>query len=239
MKSVAQTEYAAYPELYSEYVDANEGITDNNYFYVASLYRLGTAQAAQFQSGDQTGAAWHWGSKCAPTPSDATTISAVTSISCDSSATAANNVLADMPRNYDDGNNAFGDLYNWYAATAELGKFSTKGTVSDSLCPSGWKLPINSDEQTTALSWLGLLGGSYGLSNLDGLIIKKLPLSFALSGAYNLRTGVRLRNEGGRWWAATPVDTSSRALDLTPPQIYFQSFSSKATGYAVRCVLSI
>lgn len=46
-----------------------------------------------------------------------------------------------------------GYLYNWYAATAGTGTYttSTYGTnVSGSICPTGWRLPSGSSDGSTA-----------------------------------------------------------------------------------------
>ena len=48
--------------LQSSCPSVTPGVT-GNYFSIASAERLGTAQAAQFQSGNQTGNDWHWGSR--------------------------------------------------------------------------------------------------------------------------------------------------------------------------------
>ena len=64
MRTLAESLYTANPSTYAQYLDEGEtGVTQNNYFRIASLERLGTAQDAQFQSGDQYGSSWHWGSK--------------------------------------------------------------------------------------------------------------------------------------------------------------------------------
>lgn len=63
MRTLAEEEYANNPSAYAAYIDANEGVTQDNYFYVASLYRLGTAQAAQFQEEEQQGHDYHWASR--------------------------------------------------------------------------------------------------------------------------------------------------------------------------------
>ncbi|MBQ3348505.1 hypothetical protein IJJ39_02065 [Candidatus Saccharibacteria bacterium] len=251
MKSVAQTEYAAHPELYSDYVDPSTGITDDNYFYVASLYRLGTAQAAQFQSGNQTGAAWHWASRLNEAgdilrsedgnQTVANADSGYNTWHQDGGVWLENNSRSDMPRSYHDGNNAYGDYYNWYAATAESGHFSTTGTVHDSLCPKGWQLP-NGGGTTTTKSWQGLLFGSYGLdsSAASSKAMRENPLSFAFTGLYDLANG-SLSNRGsyGYWRSATAASASNvRNLALNSSIVNPQYSYSKPHGFTVRCLLA-
>ena len=235
-----------------QYADITS-VTQENYFSVVSQDRLGIAQSAQFQSGNQTGTAWNWGSRLNE--------AGETLYSTDGNQTAANadaglntwhqgsgvwienNSRSDMPRSYHNGNNTYGDYYNWYSATAETGKFSTPGgtTVSDSLCPKGWNLPINGGT-TTEKSWQGLLYGSYGLDNsaASSQTMRKAPLSLALSGYYNLVNG-SLDNRGslGYWWSATATSASdARNLYFDSSAVAPQTNVNKPDGFSVRCVQS-
>ena len=55
-----------------------------------------------------------------------------------------------------------GTYYNWQAATAGTGtKSVTSGTMTDSICPAGWQLPVNGDSSTDK-SWAKLINGTYG-----------------------------------------------------------------------------
>ena len=62
----------------SKLPEGETAVTQENYFRIVSKERLGTEQAVQFQSGDQYGAGWHWGSKC---------VESEGTITCDASAT--------------------------------------------------------------------------------------------------------------------------------------------------------
>ena len=79
------------------------------------------------------------------------------------------------------GNMYVGNYYNWYAATAESGVYSStstltvEGSAKDSICPKGWQLPINGPDAnasaTTGLldkSWSKLLKESYQLFTVNG-----------------------------------------------------------------------
>ena len=113
MKTVAVNIVAAdheKPTAEQQYPDVV--VDDDNYFEIASENRLGTKQHYQFQPSDVYGTVteggesvlYHWGSKC--TESDG-------AITCDSSATPANNELAGMPREYHTDDDAIGGYYNW------------------------------------------------------------------------------------------------------------------------------
>ena len=233
MKTVAQTEYAAHPELYSEYVDSSTGITDSNYFYVASKYRLGTAQAAQFQSGDQQGASWHWGSKCSAAGV------------CDPSATPANNALAEMPRSYLHDNTQLGTLVNWYGVTAESGSYSTPSMVDvgDSICPRGWSLPASrpvSDENPSNKTW-AYLAETYELgSDSESIaIVRGTPISMTSAGSL-LNDGT-LYNVGiqGSYTSSTAY-AMVRLIRVNVTETVFSASNvgnvNRDLGLTVRCV---
>ena len=213
----------------SKLPDGETEVTQENYFEIVSENYLGITQAAQFQRDDQYGnESWSWGSKCTAVGD------------CDPAATPVDNKLAEMPRSYNSSLVSFANYYNWYAATAESGKYSTSDgvVVADSLCPKGWSLPIISlDSSTyTPKSWQGLLFGSYGLSNGEAYseILRQLPLSFGYIGYYDSGYGtIPYQNSRGRLWTA-----ANRALTYSVSSIYPQNISggSKYAGYGIQCV---
>ena len=257
MKDVAQNVLNAdhqKPVEQQQYADITT-ITDSNYFPIASLERLGTAQDAQFQSGDQYGANYHWGSRY--NESGETIVSTDETNTAAANATAncsvrhqgdgvwvENNARAQMPRSYDTGASGHVTYFNWYAATAESGKTSTSYGVSarDSVCPSGWKLPIDGDP-STAKSWSGLLFGTYGLSSSveSSKIVRSQPLSLTYPGQYDWIGDLISVGTGasGRWWSATASDVSSlnaRFLSITSTTINVRASYSRIYGYSVRCI---
>ena len=138
-----------------------------------------------------------------------------------------------------------GDYYNWYAATAESGTWAmTSGEAEDSLCPKGWRLPINGgDNNTTDKSWRKLLFGVYGLADNNSTSINQMhmtPLSFAFTGYYHWSNGYLLnRGYGGYWWSSTASSTSAYAYDLDTvanPRLIPQNQSNNIYGLTVRCV---
>ena len=136
------------------------------------------------------------------------------------------------------GNMYIGHYYNWYAATAESGKYAhtsagtatsaTVKNVDDSICPKGWHLPENGTSGETAKqsqSWGNLLHNSYDVIDAEGTQsatnnryenayapaneMHKLPLSIPFSGYYHWTNGA-LNNRGtfGYFWSSTPYSTA-------------------------------
>ena len=221
------------PVAEQKYADITT-VTDANYFPIVSAERLGTEQTAQFQSDDQTGAAWHWGSKCTAAGT------------CDSEATPANNELAEMPRGYNsvDGH---GGYFNWYSATAETGKYSTvSGNASDSVCPRGWALPFGSGGNTYGQngpnkSWYNLIRNVYELDNgvASVTFLQSAPLNMDKNMYHNNSTGRKGTISVFNLWSsgARNVYTVSSLATREDGRLYTNNDGHKADGFGVRCVL--
>ena len=150
-----------------------------------------------------------------------------------------------------------GNWYNWYAATAGTGKYDSTGEVSDSLCPSGWRLPKDVQNNTTANSgseFYNLLVLQYGMKvgsnagdgvnhgndyfrNADTAVLS-FPLSFIRSGFYYWNIGgLNGRTNGGNFWSSYASSvTYSRVLNFYGRYLYPQFGYNKGYGFAVRCV---
>ena len=225
-------------EDYPTYFDTNNlTITQDNYFLVVSKYRLGTSQTHQFQSGEQYGANWHWGSKCTEDNG---------SITCDDSATVARSALAEMPRGYYKEQKIYGYYYNWFSATAEAGKYSMSvagnATNSDSVCPKGWALSAFGDT-TTDKSYPNLINFAYSLGNNyeSAVALTAQPFSFVLNGLYSIDGQARYRqNAYGYYNLGVNGSTGARLLDILPARGYAHVYPASSThplnGAAVRCV---
>ena len=136
----------------------------------------------------------------------------------------------------------YGNLYNWNAATAGVGKQATTGTVTESICPKGWQLPDNSG--IYSYSNLAL---HYGLpTSVDyaaGTAIQTIqrpPLYFAIAGTY-VST---ISNQGNHTYYWSRTDNSSNAsiafsflFDTQSGNFSPQAdFTTKNSGFPVRCV---
>ena len=146
----------------------------------------------------------------------------------------------------------YGDYYNWYAATAESGKWDMEGTATatESICPRGWRLPVNGGNDTDK-SWQKLIMGVYGYSTAAGYNqnnraainkVMSLPLSVPFAGYYEWTNGA-LNNRGstGYYWSstATSSDSGTNAYDLNVyygGYLYPQNYNNKTYGLTVRCV---
>ena len=156
------------------------------------------------------------------------------------------------------GNMYIGTYYNWYAATAETGTWATGASgaqnASSSICPAGWQLPVNGQENDK--SWGKLIMTSYKLINTQGdqnahpeyndfnsstepsKRMHELPLSIPFSGNYGWNDGkLYSRGYDGNFWSSTAyASTSSHRLYFHATYVYPQNGNHKAYGFTVRCV---
>ena len=127
------------------------------------------------------------------------------------------------------GNSTYGTYYNWYAATAGSGKYSTSsGNASYSICPKGWRLPTggSSGEFQT-------LYNNYSSS----AAMRGDPVNFVLSGyRYGSSTGGQGGN--GSYWSSTVIAISNAYF------LYIQGSNTgpayngpKYYGFSMRCVV--
>ena len=190
---------------------------------MASEYRLGTVQAAQFQSGDQYGANWKWGSRCAEAGG-----------TC--SETLTNNALAEMPRSYSDSNNTY---YAYYAFAAESAGYNDLGSTTMSICPSGWKLPQHSGTG----SWNKIVN-DYSLSDTKTSAehLSQAPFLIVNSSLYGWDSG-QVQDLGKRTYLATSRKSTKAIMNYLYTSIvgigsYLNVTAGGNTmnGVTVRCV---
>ena len=123
--------------------------------------------------------------------------------------------------------------YPWYAATAGQGTDAANPTISQSICPKGWKLPNGGSN--TAPSFKSVVADTYSATTLD--IVKATPLSYTVVGYYlssNLRAST-----AGYYWSASPYTGNNNYasnLGLTTSYISSQDRNYKYFGFSVRCV---
>ena len=207
---------------YPTYFDTNNlAITQDNYFLVASKYRLGTAQTNQFQSGDQYGANWHWGSKC--------TEAGV----CDEEASVAGNTgLSEMPREYLVDTGIKGGLYNWYSATAETGKYGTSVSGVDSLCPKGWT-NVSYGSASEEKTWYFVTYRNYSFTT-----VRQMPVSYVWVGEYRESGTFAYQDLQSNFWTRTAHSsgTVARDIHLTHDQLS-SGADGKSQGNLIRCML--
>lgn len=129
---------------------------------------------------------------------------------------------------------SYGALYNWFAV------------ASGNLCPSGWRMPTDTDweELTDFLGGQSIAGGKLkesGTSNWNSPNSDATNSSgfSALPGGYRWSRGNYVElGINGYWWSGTEcTDTHSwsRTLYTGNSKIY-RSFFIKNKGFSVRCI---
>ena len=156
----------------------------------------------------------------------------------------ANDVTSECNPSYSDcivnTTTKYGNLYNWNAATAGVGKQATTGTAIESVCPKGWRLP----DITGDFSYANLMG-KYSLPTgnvTDHTAVQtaqQAPLNFALAGSYaNSSVG---QARAAIYWSRKSGDNNPDgayrlAFISQSGAFHMQSSASKYEGYSVRCV---
>ena len=195
-------------------------VTQENYFRIASLDRLGVEQPYQFQEEGQTG--YVWGSYYSDVDGTKTL-----------GDTVNNNPYAEMPREYAAGvQYRFNHYYNWYSATAESGAYVTSAKeAQDSLCPSGWELPVSS-------VWQNLFINSYSITDGDATstkVARSLPFAILYTGRFD--TTVNEFGGSVRFWNRYANDAKNgQDTGFWGNRIASYDGGSKVTGNPVRCV---
>ena len=142
--------------------------------------------------------------------------------------------------NYYDAHYLIGNFYQWNTATAGTGASTAMGeNATDSICPKGWRLPINSNTGEEAYSYSHLLN-AYNLpsssSEVDKLMVA--PFYFMRSG-YIYDGGIMSSGAAGHYWTSTTSPSMQGfARELTLSSTVFSSTGStpKSWGASVRCL---
>ncbi len=156
---------------------------------------------------------------------------------------------------------SYGNLYNWYSATAGRGTLSTDGgqNVSGSICPAGWRLPTgggsgdtNSDFWRLSVATVGFEpqdntwaeASRYRYGNLDNnnhgvqasLAMRSYPANFIYSHALHWSPGVV---NTGYLWTSTAYNTNNGFLFVVNNSYEYPGSGSntKNSGFGVRCVV--
>ena len=134
----------------------------------------------------------------------------------------------------------YGNLYNWNAATAGVGKQTTTGTVTESVCPLGWQLPNNTGTKSFNTLMTAYSLPTTNVTNGSAVqTIQQSPLNFPPAGYYNNSSVTQARY--AYYWSRI-VYTSNTNL------VYYLHFNSelgyfnpqgnnyKYRGFSVRCI---
>ena len=138
---------------------------------------------------------------------------------------------------------AYGNLYNWYTATAGSGTSGVTGgaDASASICPKGWKLPSNTgDGSYTNLMQAQIPGIPISGTNITYTNqFQQAPLNFILSGFY--RDGLGHQVIEGDYWSRTSSVSYGKNFAVhfyvhSSGSFYLQLDNVRSYGFAVRCV---
>ena len=136
---------------------------------------------------------------------------------------------------------SYGNYYNWYAATAGNGTYSTStGNVAGDVCPSGWSLPTG--RSGGEFSALDVAMGGTG-TNQDSVEAsnrwRTYPKNFVCSGGI-LFGGFSDRSLRGSYWARSATDSPyASKLSIGGGYVNPDTFvMEKNGGSSIRCLTS-
>ena len=139
---------------------------------------------------------------------------------------------------------SYGNMYNWYSATAGNGVQSTNNaTVAGDICPAGWSLPTNNETETDgSFSHLDVVMGGTGSRRRETTEAsskwRSFPNNFVYSGyqassAYN-------RGETGDYWTATSYSNGNiYVLYIGGSGFDPFNISNMVDGASIRCMTPV
>lgn len=145
---------------------------------------------------------------------------------------------------------SYGNYYNWYAATAGTGTYSTgengKEDAIGSICPAGWGLPKGGDydaETSGSFAYLNKQMGSeddlrYGAGAETLQKWLSFPVNLVFSGQW-WYDDANERGAYGRYWSRTADDEASSFELMSRDSRLEETTASKYYGGSVRCVYGI
>ena len=139
---------------------------------------------------------------------------------------------------------SYGNIYNWYSATAGRGYDITSGEAGGDICPKGWRMPkgtTNTINGDFSILDIALGGTGTNQNNAEGTTQsvkwRSYPNNFVYSG-YIYGASIGGRNYNTRYWTSTPTSSSS-ALILTIDRVSIRpgnSSATKSSGAEIRCL---
>ncbi|MBR2997039.1 hypothetical protein IKF33_01195 [Candidatus Saccharibacteria bacterium] len=140
--------------------------------------------------------------------------------------------------------NKYGNLYNWFAATA--GTNPSSGDSVYDICPKNWHLPSAGTDSTTGNEFYTMIddyiiSGAWhniGWFDVDLENFINTPVSLVFSGTYDYN----LFDQGmaGYWWSSTAASSNS-AHNFSAYEDGFigpRDGGGKSHGNAIRCLMS-
>ena len=125
--------------------------------------------------------------------------------------------------------NAYGLLYNYCATSATT--LCTNGNnnrdIAYDICPSGWKLPAQSDFTT--------LFSQYNTAGLARAPIAEGGAAYSLSGYFY--NAAPVFNNSGYYWSATTYAVNNRYIYQVTAASIQNTRNTNEVGYSIRCLL--
>ena len=150
---------------------------------------------------------------------------------------------------YAQSDTTYGNLYNWYTATAGTGTGDMETTdtanpvnATDSICPKGWRLPDGGQSTNKSFYALDVALGGNGSPRADATQrdrFNNVPYSFPYSGYYNYYGGVTDQGSNGLWWSRSAFTAVGQTYYFTLGANSYmdpQHPNSVGYGFSVRCV---
>ena len=148
---------------------------------------------------------------------------------------------------------AYGNYYNWPAAMANTGYFtsySTSDVAGTSICPSGWKLPYGNSSNNGAtsggFSYLDTLMGGSGIDATSStsptgaersVMWRAFPNNFVYSGYWDTSSAVGRGSHGGYWSSSALHSNLSYLFGFGSTYVGPGAYNdNKYYGRSVRCI---
>ena len=160
--------------------------------------------------------------------------------------------LAETPFAYNKNSASYGNLYNWYTATAGArdnngtSLMTTTGVAADSICPKNWQLPAG-HQVDPSKGYVGLFN-SYGLpvyandedAQDEFAILRNAPFDFTASGIYYF-TSARLEGRSGSGYYVASDSQSNASFEFLylaqQGIINARNGAHKDNAMSVRCLV--
>ncbi len=139
----------------------------------------------------------------------------------------------------------YGNLYNWYTATAGTGLSTKAKDATQDICPKGWRLPDGGQSEAGSFYELDIaLGGTGEDRYPDTESLNKFRLSpylFPYSGRYSDDGGLLYQGSRGIWWSRNAYTSAGSAYLFalnSNGAVRLQASSIVRRGFSIRCIAS-
>lgn len=132
---------------------------------------------------------------------------------------------------------AFGNYYNWYAATVGTGTYyMSMKTASATICPKGWTLP-RADGGSSFANLVEIYKLDQPTADINSLsYMTSDPASFVISGIYYYNGLIGGQGEWGGYWTKDVSNLVAATFSIDNESAE-QNFNHKTMGFPVRCVV--